>query len=223
MASTTRAAPAAADRLKWSFFAVMGLCVLLVLWVDERFWLNPADPHWKRIAPVKYLLMLHGLAGLTALISGAFQMSSRLRRDKPQFHRALGKIYIAAVSIAAPVALYIGTSALEPGTIRVEQIFQAGLWWLTTMIAWACIRSGQIALHKPWMMRSYAFTLIFILSRVPDAWMKSYTDQFLGDELWSLVILAVIAPDLILTAQTLLKIRGAKARHARAAAAAAAV
>ena len=40
---------AVADRVKWSFFAVMGLCVLLVLWTDERFWLNPADPHWKRI------------------------------------------------------------------------------------------------------------------------------------------------------------------------------
>ena len=68
---------ALADRVKWSFFALMGLCVLLVLWTDERFWLNPADPHWKRIEPVRYLLMLHGLAELTALGAGAIQMSSQ--------------------------------------------------------------------------------------------------------------------------------------------------
>jgi uncharacterized membrane protein len=218
LASNARAPATAADRLKWSFFALMGLCVLLVLWVDERFWLNPADPHWKHIAPVKYLLMLHGLAGLTALTAGAFQMSSRIRRLKPAFHRALGKVYIGAVCIAAPVAVYIGTGPLEPVTIHVEQIFQGGLWLLSSMIAWACIRSGQIAMHKPWMMRSYAFTLIFITSRVPDAFIKSYSDQFLSDMLWGLVVVAVVAPDLILTAQTLLKIRSAKARHARGAA-----
>jgi uncharacterized membrane protein len=216
LATRTRAAATTADIVKWSFFGLMGLCVLLVLWTDERFWLNPADPHWKHVAPVKYLLMLHGLAGVTALIAGAFQMSSRIRRTRPAFHRALGKIYIGAVSIAAPVAIYMGTSTLEPVSIRFEQIFQGGLWWLSAVIAWACIRSGQIAMHKPWMMRSYAFTLIFVLSRVPDAVIEHYSDQLLSDMLWALVVIAVIAPDVILTAQTLLKIRSAKARHALA-------
>ena len=64
------------------------------------------------------------------------------------------------------------------------------------------------------MMRSYGFTLIFVLSRVPDAFVKSYSDQFLSDMLWGLVIVALIAPELILTSQTLLRIRNAKARHA---------
>jgi uncharacterized membrane protein len=221
MATITRAPATGAERLKWSFFAVMGLCVLLVLWTDERFWLNSADPHWKHIAPVKYLLMLHGLAGLTALTAGAFQMSSRIRRLKPAFHRALGKVYITAVCISAPLAVYIGTGPLEPVTIHVEQIFQGGLWLASTFVAWACIRSGQMALHKPWMMRSYGFTLIFVLARVPDAFMNTEDPQFLADMLWSLVIVAVLAPDVILTAQTLLRIRNAKARHARASVAAA--
>ena len=35
--------------------------------------------------------------------------------------------------------------------------------------------------------------------------------------MWSLVILALIAPELITTAQTLWRIRSAKARHARTA------
>lgn len=213
MATSTRAQAGATDVVKWSFFAVMGLCVLLVLWVDERFWLNPADPHWKHIASVKWLLPIHGLAGLIALIAGAFQMSSRIRQQHIAFHRMLGKIYISAVCISAPIATYIGTSTLEPVSIRVEQIFQGGLWLLSALVAWACIRSGQMALHKAWMMRSYGFTLIFVLSRVPDAFVSSYSDQLLSDVLWSLVVVALIAPETILTAQTLLRIRNAKARH----------
>ena len=205
-----------ADRVKWSFFAVMGLCVLLVLWTDERFWLNPADPHWKRIEPVRYLLMLHGLAGLTALGAGAIQMSSRIRRLRPAFHRMLGKVYIGAVTVSAPVAVYLGTSTLEPRSIRVEQVFQGGFWLLSAWVAFACIRSGQMALHKAWMMRSYAFTLIFISSRVPDAFIGSYSDQGLSDLLWGLVAIGLIAPEVILTTQSLWRIRAAKARAARA-------
>ena len=203
------------DPVKWTFFGLMGLSVFLVLWTDERFWLNPADPHWKHIAPVKYLLMIHGLAGVTALTAGALQMSSRIRRPHIAFHRALGKVYISAVCVSAPVAVYMGTSTLEPVSIRVEQIFQGGFWLLSALVAWACIRSGQMALHKSWMMRSYAFTLVFVTSRVPDAFIKSYSDQFLSDVLWSLVAIGLIAPEIIITTQTLWRIRSAKARAAR--------
>lgn len=205
-----------ADRVKWSFFGLIGLCALMVLWVDERFWVNPADPHWKHIAPVKYLLMIHGLAGATALFAGALQMSSRIRRTHTALHHALGKVYIGAVSIAAPAAIYMGTSTLEPVTIRFEQIFQGGFWWLSALIAWACIRSGQMPLHKAWMMRSYAFTLIFIVSRVPDAFLTSYSDQFLSDMLWGLVAIGLVAPEIILTTQTLWRIHTAKMRKAQA-------
>jgi hypothetical protein len=130
----------------------------------------------------------------------------------------MGKVYLGAVTVSAPIATYIGTGPLEPASIHVEQYFQGGLWLACALIGWACILSGQMAMHKAWMMRSYGFTLIFVLSRVPDAFIKSYSDQFLSDMLWGLVIVALIAPELILTAQTLLRIRNAKARHAAAAA-----
>lgn len=217
MATSMRAPRTAADTVKWTFFGLMGLAVLLVLWTDERFWLNPADPHWKHIDAVKYLLMFHGVAGVTALTTGALQMSSRIRRTRTALHRALGKVYIGAVCVSAPVAVYIGTSPLEQASIRVEQVFQGGFWLLSALIAWACIRAGQMALHKAWMMRSYAFTLIFITSRVPDAFIKTYSDQLISDMLWGLVAIGLIAPELILTTQTLWRIRSAKARHLRAA------
>jgi uncharacterized membrane protein len=216
LASSARASTTASDRLKWTFFGIMALCVLLVLWVDERFWFNPANAHLHRIAAYKTLLILHGIGGTTALLTGASQFSSRIRRTRTALHRTLGKVYIGAVCFSAPIALYIGTGPLEPVSIRVEQIFQAGLWCVSALVAWASIRSGQIAIHKAWMMRSYGFTLIFVLSRVPDAFIAQYSDQFLSDMLWGLVIAALIAPEVILTAQTLLRIRNAKARHADA-------
>ena len=183
LATSTRAG--AADRLKWSFFALMGLSVLLVLWVDERFWIDPSDPHWKHIAPVKRLLPIHGLAGLTALVAGALQMSSRIRRTRTALHRALGKVYITAVCISAPLAVYIGTGDLEPASIPSSNLSGRAVA-ASALVAWACIRSGQMALHKAWMMRSYGFTVIFVLSRVPDAFIAHYSDQFLADMLWSL-------------------------------------
>jgi uncharacterized membrane protein len=216
MATSMRRLASGSDRLKYAFFALMGLCVLLVLWTDERFWINPADSHWKHVAPVKWLLAIHGLGGATALTTGAFQMSSRIRRRRPALHHALGKVYIAAVCISAPVAVYMGTSSLEPASIHVEQIFQGGLWLLSALVAWACIRNGQMPLHKAWMMRSYAFTLIFITSRIPDAFVSSYSDQFLSDMLWSLVVIGLIAPEAILTGQTLWRVRTAKTRSVKA-------
>ena len=57
--------------------------------------------------------------------------------------------------------------------------------------------------------------LVFVLSRVPDAFISNYSDQFLSDMLWSLVVVAIIAPEVILTAQTLLRIRNAKVRHGK--------
>ena len=107
----------------------------------------------------------------------------------------MGKIYLGAVFFSAPIAIYIGTGPLEPVTIHVEQYFQAGLWSPARLIGWAWIRNGQIAIHKAWMMRSYGFTLIFVLARVPDAFINIRIRQFLSDMLWSLVILALIAPE----------------------------
>ena len=216
MATRMRPAAAAPDLVKYGFFVLLALCVPLVLLADERFLINPADPHWKHVAPFKWLLLVHGLAGLTALTTGTLQMSSRIRRLRPALHRALGKVFIGSVSIAAPAALAITSAGFEPRSIVVEQWFQSGGWLISPWIAYACIRSGQMPLHKAWMMRSYAFTLIFIFSRVPDYFMPTESDQFLSDLLWSLVVVAALAPELILTVQTLWRIRTAKARHSAA-------
>lgn len=207
---------AARDPVKWSFFALMGLCILVVLWADEGFLIHPADPHWKHVEPFKWRLLVHALGGITALTTGATQFSSRIRRTHTAVHRFLGKVYITAVCISAPVAVWIGTGPAEPVTMHVEQVFQGSLWCGSALIAWACILNGQTALHRQWMMRSYAFTLFFVLSRVPDAFISNYTDQGIADLLWGLLIVAAISPEIIQTGQTLIRVRSARAKAARA-------
>ena len=194
------------DYAKWAFFALIALCALAAIYADERFLFIPNDPEWRHIQPFKWLLLIHGPFGATALLLGPFQFSDTLRRARPQLHRWIGRTYVGAIAIASPVALYIG-ARFEPRTIAIEQYFQAGGWFLTTAIALAYI-ARQIPAHKIWMMRSYGFCLVFILSRVPDI-IPGYhmSDQVLGDVLWSLVIAALVVPDLILAARAELRRR----------------
>lgn len=199
MASRARQSALANDWLKFFFFGLAGLCFLAVLWVDERFWFNPSDSHAIRVNAFRSLLVLHGLTGLTALTAGTLQMSSRIRTRKPALHRTLGNVYIVAVCLSAPIATYIGVSTLEPATIHVEQVFQGGLWLACALVAWICARIKQMSLHRDWMIRSYGFTLVFVLSRVPDVFVNHYSDQFLSDMLWGLIVCALIAPEVIAT------------------------
>ena len=70
-------------------------------------------------------------------------------------------------------------------------------------------------MHKLWMMRSYGYCCIFVLSRVPDGFHIQISDQVLADMFWSLVMAALIVPDLILTTRELARI--ASRRRARGA------
>lgn len=206
------------DYLKWAFFALMAACTLLVIFIDERFLVIGSDPEWRHIARFKWWLLPHGLAGAAALTTGPLQFSDTVRRTRPQLHRLTGRIYVGAIClIAAPLGMYIGAN-FEPKAIQVEQYAQAGFWGLTTAIAFVCILNRQVERHKLWMMRSYGFCLVFVLSRVPDAFIH-WNDQLLADVLWSLVVAALVGPDLALTARELLRRRRPRVPAREAAAA----
>ena len=185
-----------ADRSKLVFFSALVIASLWVIWNDERFLVRADDPHWQVIAPFKQLLLVHGLFGAIALALGATQFSSHLRR-RPGLHRWTGRIYLGCVVVASLFAGYIG-SHFEPVTIRVEQYFQSGGWLISTLIGWWYIRRRNVASHRLWMMRSYAFALIFLTSRLPDGMPGfAWNDQLLSDVLWGLVVTAFVVPEFI--------------------------
>lgn len=206
MASIARVPGRTGNRLKYGFLAVLLVAFLAVVWVDDRFWFDPLDPHARRIAAFWTLLVCHGLTGLAALATGTLQMSRRIRQQRPRLHRQLGYAYLAAVCLSAPLAIFVGVSRLEPATIRVEQAFQGGLWLVSALVALAAARLRLTGLHRDWMIRSYGFTLVFVTSRVPDVIWSHYSDQFLSDMLWALILAALIAPDAINTATALRRV-----------------
>ena len=195
------------DYLKLGFFGLMALATLWVIYVDERFLLLPKDPEWAHIAGFKWWLAVHGPFGALALLLGPFQFSDTLRRLRPRLHRWLGRIYIGAIMVAASIALYIGPRFEQPST-QIEQYFQGGLWLFTTLMALFFILRRNIPAHKLWMMRSYGFCLVFVLSRVPDGFPAFHeTPQILSDMLWGLVVAALVVPDLVLSGRDILRRR----------------
>jgi uncharacterized membrane protein len=187
------------DRVKTGFFLAVAALFLFVCWVDERFLFIPAHPEWQHIARYKYVLLLHGLAGLVALVVGATQFSDRLRRERPAVHRTLGKIYLGACAVGGPAALYMQLRNSPP--IFLPAALAHSLIWMTaTAMAFWAIRRRKILTHRAWMMRSYAMCLIFITVRLTDAFPELvFTDaQDAVIELVQIVVM-LVGVELILT------------------------
>jgi len=153
---------------KHIFFGFVGLAALFVLYNNERFIVDHSDAMWAYYFPVRWLLLVHGAAGATALCLGASQFSTRLRQRHTQVHRILGRCYVTSVAIAAPLSIAVTLLRNEP-PLRLVIYTQASLWLLTTAVAFYCIRRRNYQQHRQWMIRSYAITLIFLTDRVLDA------------------------------------------------------
>jgi uncharacterized membrane protein len=150
---------------KYLFFVLLGfLTALVYLKVEVRLLLG-ADAQWStRIRPYAWLLHLHAICGSVALMVGAIQFLFLSRRKYPNIHRILGRCYVVAVAIAAPLAIWIATRHAETseGTAAVAQ---GVIWLYVTTAALLAIRNRNIVQHRMWMVRSYALTFTFILSR----------------------------------------------------------
>jgi uncharacterized membrane protein len=152
-------------RFKHVLFFALGLMFLFVLWNNERFIVDRSDPARAYFFPVRWWLLPHGLAGLTALLIGPFQFSSRFRQRHLRIHRIMGRTYLGAVAVSAPMGMYL-TSIHNSLTIRFYVLTLASAWLLTAGIAFVCVRNGNIPLHRQWMVRSYAITSVFLTNRV---------------------------------------------------------
>jgi uncharacterized membrane protein len=164
-APSTIAAYSPRSRFKYVLFSALGLMFLFVLWHNERFIVDHSHPDWTYYFPVRWLLIPHGLAGLTALLIGPFQLSSRFRQRHLRVHRIMGRFYLGGIAVAAPMGMYIASIHGGVG-IRFFVFALASSWLLAGGTAFACVRNGNIPLHRQWMVRSYALTTIFVTGRV---------------------------------------------------------
>ena len=111
-------------------------------------------------------LPIHAGFAATALLLGPFQFLPRLRAQRPDLHRNLGKTYIVACLLAAPAALILAShttagpvAAWGFGTLAV-------LWFAVTAYAFWLATQRRIAEHRRWIIRSWAMTFAAVTLRL---------------------------------------------------------
>jgi uncharacterized membrane protein len=152
------------------------------------------------LGTIPLLIIPHILAGTTALLSGPLQFSSRVRRDMPKLHRVLGRAYVCAVLIAAPLAIIMSNHRRDPRAIHfvVANIVQAGIWIITTVAAFLAAHNRHFDQHREWMVRSYAVTFTFVGTRVLQpipAWNR-HSEAGFAIEIILITFMAILIPDL---------------------------
>jgi hypothetical protein len=98
----------------------------------------------------KYLLfaaigLMLVYAGACSLLLGPMQFSDRLRQRFRKLHRAVGRIYVTGVFVAAPLGAYIQffqERMGDPRSFSIAAAVDATLWMTTTAIAMLCGRTG---------------------------------------------------------------------------------
>lgn len=156
-------------RPKYALFSFIALMLAYVLYHNEHFLVDAADPSWPHYRVIGRWLLPHGLIGATALLLGISQFSTRLRTRYTRLHRVLGRIYVTAVFIVAPLGAYIQRLNEQTGDSRsftFAAITFATLWMFATGMAFWCIRTRRIDQHRQWMSRSLAMALVFLEVRV---------------------------------------------------------
>jgi uncharacterized membrane protein len=96
-------------------------------------------------------------------ILGAFQFSTRLRRRRPRWHRAAGRVLVVLGLAVALSALWMTQFyPRQPGTGELAYLlrlaFGASMGG-SILLGYTAIRRGDVARHKAWMTRAYALAL----------------------------------------------------------------
>ncbi len=199
---------------KHILFLLFSLLIVLVLYTRDLSLLDAASPLRQRYAPIPVLMLLHGVPGALALLLGIFQFSKRLRSRHLAVHRWMGRIYVGATFISAPVAIPVAI-LLGDGSLISASAIQAFGWMLCTGIALYCVRHGNIQQHRQWMTRGYPFAAVFVVVRailaIPA--IQRLGQVGLDSVVWSVITLAAFLPSVALAWPTFAR----KAAAARAA------
>jgi len=200
-------------RLKYLLFGFIGLMIGYVLVHNESFLVHRSDPVWQHYHPFRWWLLPHGIAGACAILLGPLQFSDRLRQRFTKLHRVVGRIYITGALVLAPLGAYIqyfNERNGGPRSFTIAAGVDAVLLMVTTLIAFAFILNGKVQQHRQWMTRSFAVSLIFLevrviqgvfgLEKIPGA-----TETIV----WCCVAFSVLAGDIVIQAQELLRSRPA--------------
>ncbi|OAB41698.1 DUF2306 domain-containing protein [Paenibacillus glacialis] len=127
------------------------------------FKLQKPDFH---LTPWVYVLYVHILTALLALVIGPFQIFLKQSKTRVHMHRRLGYVYIISVTVSGIVSLYLSLFATGGWISGLGFVGLGVLWVATTWIALRKIITKNVQAHKAWMLRSYALTFAAVMLRI---------------------------------------------------------
>ncbi|MEV4516682.1 DUF2306 domain-containing protein [Dactylosporangium sp. NPDC049525] len=120
----------------------------------------PANP---RIAASPAPVVVHIVSAILYAILGAFQFSSALRRRRPAWHRAAGRVLVALGLAVAGSALWMtqfyGYQEHTGVLLYVFRLAFGSGMAAAIVLGFAAIRRRDITGHRAWMTRAYALAL----------------------------------------------------------------
>ncbi len=109
----------------------------------------------------------HIFGSAIALIIGPFQFWTRLRNERPQLHRWLGRCYLlVGVGIGGSAGLFMAFHAFGGLPAQLGFGVLAVLWLYTGYRAYRAIRARDVAAHRRWMVRNFALTFAAVTLRL---------------------------------------------------------
>ena len=109
---------------------------------------------------------IHFIGGAIAIVAGAFQFSTSLRRKHLAIHRLLGRFYVGSIIFSGIAGLVLAMNSVGGFYVQTGFGLMAIFWLVTTFMAYRLIRQGDVKAHENWMIRSYAVTLAGVTLRL---------------------------------------------------------
>lgn len=128
--------------------------------------IGPVPPNVLANRFFDHWIVVHAGAASTALILGALQLSSVVRRRWPRLHRAGGRLYVAGC-VAGGAAALVLSAGVSTGPVAASGFGTLGTLWLyATMQGLRSARARDFSRHRAWMIRSYALTFAAVTLRL---------------------------------------------------------
>lgn len=181
-------------------FSLIGIATVYVMYHNERFLVDSANPVWQRYAPFKWWLLVHGVFGAIVLLFAPFQFSERIRQRFTRAHRVMGRLYVVGAFVLAPLGVYIQYFQERfgaPRSFTILALVDAAMLIGATAFAFLFAVTRRIALHRQWATRSYAIALVFIAGRFVlgvTGW-EALGVEIVQAVIWGCLALSVVLAD----------------------------
>lgn len=128
--------------------------------------IEPPPPPIVANAFAQPFLIIHVASAVIALLVGPLQFVRRIRSRAPTFHRATGRVYVAACAIAAPSGFVLAMGTTAGPMVTVGFAIPAVLCAAFTWLGWRAAVERRFAAHADWMLRSYGVIAVAITLRL---------------------------------------------------------